>query len=199
VNPLDDPGAAHGPHAADEPAPLLSPTNVVRIPRLFSRAECEEIIGMLPGIEGRPDRFRHYGEVRGASLVRWLDVDLAPGWLTGRIGQCLDEVATRIGFDISGKREGLKFLCYRNGNRVPWHVDCGDGHTATRKLTLSALLSAPTAFEGGVLTIAGFSRDTHRDIGDAIVFPAYMAHKVTTVKRGSRHALVAWAHGPRFS
>ena len=35
-------------------------------------------------------------------------------------------------------------------------------------------------------------------IGNAIVFPSYIAHRVLPITSGMRHALVAWIHGPAF-
>ena len=52
--------------------------------------------------------------------------------------------------------------------------------------------------DGGKLTLANYVPDLHRDIGDAVIFPSFMAHKVTTVAKGTRHTLVAWAHGQPF-
>jgi len=35
-------------------------------------------------------------------------------------------------------------------------------------------------------------------VGNAVAFPAYIAHRVLPVSAGRRHALVAWIHGPGF-
>jgi len=37
-----------------------------------------------------------------------------------------------------------------------------------------------------------------REIGAAIIFPSYMAHRVSPVTLGVRRSLVAWACGPTF-
>lgn len=122
----------------------------------------------------------------------------APDWLTERVSGLLNEAAAAYDFDISSPLESFKLINYRRGNRVSWHVDCGGGPTSTRKLTLTALLSSPAAFDGGVLTIPGQVQELHRDIGDVVIFPSYVAHRVTTITRGVRHALVVWAHGTHF-
>lgn len=178
--------------------PALNAADVIRIHRAFSVSECEEIKALAAGRERHPDRFRESGEVRGASQVCWVPVKAAPAWLTERVSTLLGEAAAAFDFDIFRPLEDFKLINYRRGNRVSWHVDCGGGRTSTRKLTLTALLSAPATFEGGVLTIPGQVRELHRDIGDVVVFPSYVAHKVTTLTRGARHALVVWAHGTHF-
>ena len=176
----------------------LCATDVARLSRAFSRSECGEIIALSAGLERHKDGFRDYGEVRGASDVYWLKTEAAPAWLVERVRDILAEAAGQFAFDISAPLEDLKLMKYRRNQRVPWHVDCGGGRTSTRKLTLTALLSAPGEFAGGALTVAGYPNELHRDIGDVVIFPSFLAHKVTTVTRGTRHTLIAWAHGTPF-
>lgn len=176
----------------------LAVTDVIRIPRAFSRAECAEIVALRDGLERRGDQFLNYGEIRGASEVCWVETDKAPRWLRERLLELMKQAVKSFNFDISDPLENLKLIKYRRGNRVQWHVDCGGGNTDTRKLTLTVLLSPPDSFEGGELTLATQHRELHRDIGDVVIFPSFLVHKVSTVKRGVRHALVTWAHGPRF-
>lgn len=184
------------PAAAAEPA--LSPTDVVRLPRLFSYSECQEIIALADERERVQDQYYQYGEIRGASQICWVEPDTAPDWLRERIAETFRESAAAFDFDISGELEDFKLMKYRSGNRIGWHVDCGGGNSATRKLTFTALLSQPGTFEGGVLTVPGHVREMHRDIGDVVIFPSFLSHKVTSLTRGTRYSLIAWAHGPRF-
>ena len=180
------------------PAPALSASGVVRVPRAFSRNECAEMIGLADGRARHADQFRSIGEVRGASTVSWLPTTEAPKWLLERIDELLGDAAKAFDFDTSAPLEDFKLIKYRRGNRVPWHVDCGGGPTSTRKLTLTALLSDPDTFDGGVLAVAGYVPDLHTNIGDVVIFPSFLAHKVTTVTHGTRHTLIAWAHGTPF-
>ena len=177
---------------------MLAVTDVIRISRAFSVLECEEIIALREGLGRRGDRFLNYGEIRGASEVCWLETDMAPQWLRERVLELMQDAVRTFDFDISEPLEAFKLIKYRHGNRVQWHVDCGGGHTDTRKLTLTVLLSPADSFDGGALTLATNDRSLHRDVGDVVIFPSFLAHKVTTVTRGVRHTLVTWAHGPRF-
>lgn len=183
---------------AFESAPSFAVTDVIRISRAFSRAECREVISLRDALDKGGDRFLNYGEIRGASEVCWLPLAQTPKWLKERLDELMQSAIKGFDFDISGPQESLKLIKYRPGNRVQWHVDCGGGATNTRKLTLTVLLSPPDEFEGGELKLATAHTELHRDIGDAVIFPAFLVHKVSTVKRGARHVLVTWAHGPRF-
>ena len=40
--------------------------------------------------------------------------------------------------------------------------------------------------------------DGQREVGTAIIFPSFMAHRVAPVTVGERRSLVAWACGPTF-
>ncbi len=170
----------------------------MRVPRAFSRSECAEMIALADGRARHADQFRYIGEVRGASSVSWMPTTEAPKWLLERIGELIGDAAKGFDFDVSAPLEDFKLIKYRRGNRVPWHVDCGGGPTITRKLTLTALLSDPDTFDGGLLTVAGYVPDLHTNIGDVVIFPSFLAHKVTTVTTGTRHTLIAWAHGTPF-
>src|SRR6267142_1682227 len=117
----------------------LAVTDVIRIPRAFSRSECEEIIALRQGLDRHGDRFLDYGEIRGASEVCWLEQDKAPRWLRQRLLDLMQNAIKRFNFDISDPLENFKLIKYRRGNRVQWHVDCGGGETDTRKMTLTVL------------------------------------------------------------
>ena len=104
---------------------------------------------------------------------------------------------------------------YREGGHYDWHVDCADepfGEDAhdnfkgkIRKLSCIINLSDGDKFEGGDLFIAHdqssspdrkINRITElRKQGSVIVFPSYTHHKVSPVKKGKRHSLVAWSIG----
>lgn len=82
-----------------------------------------------------------------------------------------------------------------------WHVDLGQGVTASRKLGFSLQLTESSAYDGGDLEFHNASVDKAglREIGTLIVFPSYWLHRVAPVTRGSRHVIVGWVHGPSFS
>jgi PKHD-type hydroxylase len=58
---------------------------------------------------------------------------------------------------------------------------------------------APTDYQGGVLEFSG--RDSAKAppaAGTGIVFPSFMAHRLSPVTQGRRVSVVAYAYGPTF-
>ena len=86
-----------------------------------------------------------------------------------------------------------------------FHTD-DDGHSreniddSMRKISMSCLLTDSSEFEGGNFQIqTGESPyDVKLEKGDIILFPSYKLHRVSPVTKGTRHSLVAWAHGRAF-
>ena len=86
-----------------------------------------------------------------------------------------------------------------------FHID-GDGHSrkniddSVRKLSMSCLLTDPSEFEGGnfQLQTSATPYNIKLEKGDIIMFPSYVLHRVSPVTKGTRHSLVAWAHGSAF-
>ena len=86
-----------------------------------------------------------------------------------------------------------------------FHID-GDGHSrkniddSVRKLSMSCLLTDPSEFEGGNFQLQTSATPYNIKLakGDIIMFPSYVLHRVSPVTKGTRHSLVAWAHGSAF-
>jgi|TARA_R110000796_G_scaffold10230_2_gene34188 PKHD-type hydroxylase len=113
------------------------------------------------------------------------------------------------------RMEDVQFTNYDKKGHYDWHVDCADEPFAEdahenfrgkiRKLSCIINLSDGDKFEGGDLFIAQdqsasperkINRITElRKQGSVIVFPSYTHHKVSPVKKGKRHSLVAWSIG----
>ena len=43
-----------------------------------------------------------------------------------------------------------------------------------------------------------FKETGPRGIGDLIVLPAFLQHRVSKLTRGQRYAWVSWVHGPAY-
>ena len=107
-------------------------------------------------------------------------------------------LATR--YDINGA-ESTQLTSY-NGDEeghYDWHIDVGKG-VPNRKLSYTIQLSKPEDYEGGDLEFLGTETNTEafRQQGACIIFPSFLAHKVTKVKSGTRYAVVGWVHGPTY-
>ena len=89
--------------------------------------------------------------------------------------------------------------------RYDWHMDVGPGAVPSmRKLSYSILLNVGE-YEGGELAFhIGRNSDPFpgqtddSNIGNMLLFPSYCVHRVLPVTKGTRYAIVGWAHGPSF-
>lgn len=171
---------------------------VATMNRAFSPEECRRILalgsqqaqrqGMIDDSERSPMR---------RSQVKFLLPDNSTGWLFYKLSALFRRVNAAYQYDLAGF-EALQLASYSPGDYYDWHMDLGPGRMSTRKLSLSLQLSDAEDYEGGDLEFMNVKERTPRDIGTLIVFPAFLAHRVTPVKRGTRKSLVAWVSGVPF-
>lgn len=102
-------------------------------------------------------------------------------------------------FDITGITHELMLLHYKSDEQAfyDWHTDVGPGPSATRKISISAMMSDRTDYEGGELLVNNFGNvvEAPTDIGCLNMFPSYLLHTVKPVIKGERWVLVIWVHG----
>ena len=109
-------------------------------------------------------------------------------------------VGDRYNNDGCRLHESLQLLLYESKENgfYDWHLDRGvSGSSSKRKLSMTVQLTNFHEYEGGVLNI-----QSGRDVvampglaGSATLFPSYILHQVTPVKRGAREAIVLWFTG----
>ncbi|CAK9027282.1 Calcium-dependent protein kinase 3 (PfCDPK3) [Durusdinium trenchii] len=140
--------------------------------------------------------------VRAAQMVTLDPSDVRFRWLFERLWRLAEEANARawqLGplWDV----EPINLVSYpaarvqsdANGH-YDWHTDImPDSHKEGRLLSLSIQLSNGTDYKGGQLLVG--TEEAPRRLGDAVVFPSYMAHSVYPVVKGERRALVAWIRG----
>ena len=114
-------------------------------------------------------------------------------------------------YDLEYFDQPIQVTVY-NGERgdfYDWHTDNGtsvtaprrsDGVLIERKLSCSLVLSSPDEYEGGELefSLGRWSKSVKPERGSAVIFPAWLPHKVNPVTAGKRISLVAWMNGPSF-
>ena len=124
------------------------------------------------------------------------------GWPHTRILQLMKQAnEARFKFDVSGfmNYDAPMIMEYGKGCHYDWHIDVGKA-VPNRKLSYTIQLSKPDDYEGGDLEFLGTETNTEafRQQGTCIIFPSFLAHKVTKVKNGTRYAVVGWVHGPTY-
>ena len=110
-------------------------------------------------------------------------------------------------YDIDHFDSGIQVLYYEKGSFFKWHID--GKSTAEkeeqnelnkeRKLSMSLLLTDD--YEGGHLEFEYIPEERlslKPDIGEAIIFPSWIPHRVTPVTSGKRICITSWMNGPCF-
>ena len=124
------------------------------------------------------------------------------GWPHTRILELMKQAnEARFKFNVSGfmNYDAPMIMEYGKGCHYDWHIDVGKA-VPNRKLSFTIQLSKPEDYEGGDLEFLGTETNTEafRQQGACIIFPSFLAHKVTKVKSGTRYAVVGWVHGQTF-
>ena len=200
---------------------------VATLPNLFTPDECQQIINtalndwdqresMIQRDEGNEikQNFKEDFDYRNTTLFIPKGRD---EWLFNKImGAILGFNNSESGynFDVRGLAEPPNVMRYRapdlDPNNKPgkydWHMDVGPGPVPSmRKISYSILLN-PGEYEGGELCFhIGRNTDPYPGqteasaIGNIVMFPSYMVHRVLPMTKGTRYAVVGWAHGSSFS
>lgn len=138
------------------------------------------------------------------------EANFETGWIFDRLDGVINQVNETC-FDFQLHRyKAFQYTTYdaqKNG-RYNWHMDSHTGRSSytetntnfPRKLSMSVFLNDD--FEGGEFQICTADQSNPVKFktvpGDAIVFPSFMIHRVTTVTKGIRKSLVVWVEGPRW-
>ena len=192
--------------AADLTVPLQENSGIT-IPTggagFFSKEECKQIIEISRQV---PDHEAVTGDGLGArsysrrkSKVREVYPDPSTDWVFQKLETALIQLNTQqYRFEVAGFYEGAQIYEYPVGGNLDWHMDIAKGYMSNRKLSMSVQLSEPDDYDGGNLEFMDFDETAPRGIGDLIVFPSYLMHRVSEITRGTRYCWVSWVHGPAF-
>lgn len=191
--------------------PALPP--YVYYDRLYSPPECEQLIAIGESKEHTPGGV---GNATSHSFVtdksyRCVDTcSITPGdadWFFRRLKERIEWTnRDHFRFDLSGFFESAIWLKYQMGKdgsecgHYKWHQDYGGGYSSLRKLSVVVQLSDPKEYEGcrlRLFTNKDFDPG-HIEQGDAMIFPSYLPHMVTSIERGVRYAMAVWVSGPPF-
>jgi len=167
--------------------------------RVFTPEQCASIRELGAALRVWKGRSSSEEDDYRVCVTSWLEETSATRFIYDRLRELVASANGLYGLDLAGFGEPLHYICYEPGGRFGWHTDLGPGPMSTRKISISVQLSDSPDYRGGDLEFCPHGEaERFRGIGNAIAFPSYIAHSVTPVTHGHRHALVAWIHGPRF-
>jgi PKHD-type hydroxylase len=112
-------------------------------------------------------------------------------------------------FDNMQVNEVAQYTEYSKGGFYKWHIDIHKNMKTmppVRKISMSLLLNDPKEFEGGELEIyheqltntGSKEHLINLKQGQAIFFVSFFLHRVNTITKGNRKALVMWFGGTPF-
>lgn len=175
---------------------------------MFTETECDRIIGMVEdlyvqtsSVGGSKDNSKIDQMIRSADIFL-LENDEENRWIYEKVTNAV-AVANKMHFDydVAGITHSIQLIRYRADAETPghydWHVDCGRGEPATRKISFVSQISKPGDYEGCELVVNdhGCIIQATKERGSINMFPSYQLHKVTPITRGERYSLVVWVHG----
>lgn len=167
--------------------------------RVFTPEQCATIREIGAGQRMWKGRSSSDDDAYRVCRTSWIEETAATTFIFARLRQLVGSVNGLYDFATGGFAEPLHYICYEPGGHFDWHTDLGIGPMSTRKISVCVQLADIADYSGGDLELCPHGViERYRGIGNAVAFPSYMAHRVHPVERGTRHALVAWIHGPAF-
>ena len=177
--------------------PALAQARVVE--NVFTAEQCEQIMAIGTRRPREDARVQSYGTSARIGHVAWIDPAPDTLWVYQRLATIVAWVNQAFQFELLGFADALQYAQYGPGHKFDWHVDIGAGAASNRKLSLTVQLSGESAYEGGGLQfISAPDTVSPKMRGTAILFPSYLAHRVSDVTGGLRCSLVGWAAGVPF-
>ena len=175
------------------------------MPKIFTKEQCENIVSFHSdwpgerGIIGDNEDRRIDTTHRQCMVYRPPSIEYIPNWVITNIFEKIHVANNEeFNFDLGKENIDLNLLKYDAGGHFDTHMDLGEGDaSALRKISFTLLLN--DSYEGGRLTFNLIPEISQRnsEIGDMIIFPSYLEHRVEPITSGVRWALVGWILGDK--
>ena len=148
---------------------------------------------------GELDKSKIQNEYRKSS-IKWCPQNEEWEWVYNKLGTMISEANNMWKFDLTHMREQIQYTeYYEGGGQYDWHMDCGIGIQAQRKVSVTVQLSHPDEYEGGDLEFnIGNYMTAPRAQGAAVIFPSFYLHRVTPITKGIRKSFVLWVGGEPY-
>lgn len=175
----------------------------------FTKDQCEKILEWATTLYptkstiGAGDNEGKYDPSIRAVDTYTIEYSDATKWIFEKIATAVGKAnADYYRYDLYGITHGLQLLHYKSSENghYDWHMDCGDGPSAYRKISVSIPLTDRSAYEGGQLLVNNNGNEIRAidEQGSITMFPSYLSHTVKPVTKGDRWVIVIWINGPRF-
>jgi PKHD-type hydroxylase len=172
--------------------PVKPLPNVVCFPQAFSPEECDKLTTTITAAR----RVRRYAEQSLAKRVDMLFVGRAEArWLYDRM-RAIGRAANVWRLRLTEVQEPIRVQRYRRADYNGTHTDYDYPDCDYSKLTIVVPLVGARAWKGGALEVGNSAEQPKARRGDAVVFPSFLAHRVTRVLSGTRIVLTGWIVGP---
>lgn len=174
------------------------------LPGAFTPQECQTIIALGQEFEQLQanvgsNELQDFDLSYRNSQIHWMAENDKTSWIFNRVISLYKQANSFYKVNTTGI-SFLQVTQYPTGGKYEWHEDIGTGLISKRKLSLSVQLSNPDDYDGGDLEFLNPSphQSQFRGQGNAIIFPSFLAHRVTEVTRGTRWSLITWVFGPPY-
>ena len=143
------------------------------------------------------------------SEVCWIKDERLDAYIFSKFKSANTEFKWQYDLDCIEKIQYTKYKGYSDNqinDHYDWHRDYlwSKEKRVCRKLGMTLMLSKSDNYEGGSFEFQRFENGKSHivkvdlEIGDILVFPSIIQHRVNPVTRGERRVLVSWAWGPMF-
>ncbi len=192
-------------------AEIASHPPILIIPDVFSRADCQKLIGIYtmtghtflepshgahpPGMGDYKMRIPEYG--RKDRIDHWVVTPETNAFIDERLKRrVFPEVRKAFQYKIT-RREAYRIGCYEGerGGELHGHRDNTKPNVAHRRFACSVNLNSEQ-FEGGGIRFPEFNDTEYRpETGAAIVFSSSLLHEPMHVTSGKRYVLLSFIYG----
>ena len=142
------------------------------------------------------------------SNVSWMNEP----WIMRNVVPFMEHANKEAGWNFQlGAHEDAQWTKYGKEQHYSWHYDSNfkvvnnpqlPYHNMIRKLSMTISLVDGNDYEGGDFQIMVDEKELTveqaRNKGTVTVFPSFIKHRVSPVKKGTRYSLVLWWCGNRF-
>lgn len=185
---------------------ILSTSHVI-IPKVFTADETANIIAISQAEERKEATVGNGKENKTIRIseINFIGPNDKTVWIFNKLDRAIEWANEHyFGFDLNGY-ERFQFTEYKaeKAGHYNWHMDLQlhiAGSGGVRKLSASVILNE--GYEGGIFQVSVGSQENPINVaaslGDVIVFPSFIQHRVTPVTKGIRYSVVVWVLGSKF-